>query len=399
MKFANIINKLFALVLIVAWIGYAVFNGVMNMPSIASAYSRNWGISNKLAAAAEAANGSVLYQDQFQNIGGKAHLMLQQQTLNGYSIVHRENGELSYANFYPYEFHDYSEPALQMQQLALAAEEQGTSLLFINCGEPFAAIEDEGVGQWANDLNPRSDAFLRALHGYGVDYLDSRVILTNSDLSSDEYTYRTEPHWTTQAAFEVYAGLVEELNIQGGNYQQGDFRLTFFSDCYLGKLGKIAGATYAGYDDFVLIEPEFETDFTMSYWKNDIHDTVRGDFGSTLLDRHWMESANPYENDMYSIYLTEVYPFRMIENHMIEDGSKVLVIGDSFMLPVAAFLATSTSELHLLSPYSLPEGVESLIDYVEDNEFDQIIVGLNPGTLYEGGFNFLTGIEIPELPQ
>ena len=57
-------------------------------------------------------------------------------------------------------------------------------------------------------------------------------------------------------------------------------------------------------------------------------------------------------------------------------------------------------KLYLLWPYSAPDtgaGVKSLLDYIADYDFDYVIVGLSPGSMYEGGFNFLEGIDIADL--
>jgi hypothetical protein len=40
----------------------------------------------------------------------------------------------------------------------------------------------------------------------------------------------------------------------------------------------------------------------------------------------------------------------------------------------------------------MDEEVDSLVDYIEMNDFDHVIIGMSPGSMYEGGFNFLAGI-------
>lgn len=405
MKLAKITKRIFVLLLAVAWGGYALINGILNLPSLTAAYSRGWNFTNRLDNLVEAADGKVAFQTTFQDLNGTAMRAMGRQTINGVSIAQGADGQLLYTNFYPYEFHDYEQPARQMEQLALAAQQQGGVLLYLNCIDLYQEGSDNFGILPANNMNPRSDAFLAALQSYGVDYLDARVVLDDSSLSPADYRYKTEPHWTIEACFEAYAGLLEKLKQQGVDIDPEGFyagphqftEVAYPQGCYLGKLGKIAGAPYAGYDDFSLIVPAYETSFTLSYGPDSPRNPVQGDFASTLLDNRWLGNDDAYDNDMYCAYLTEVYPFRKINNNLNPDGPKILVVGDSFMLPVAAFLATAAGEVHLLSPYSLPYGTTSLPGYLQENTFDALVVGLNPGTLSGSGFNFLNGIELPPV--
>lgn len=404
MKVFKISKRIWALLLVVVWLVYAAVNFAYNVPSLVSAFNRNWGLDNKLAGMIDAADGRIFYQDPLQNAGGSLRKMLGQETINGYRMVRGDDGRILYANFYPYEFHDYDEAAQRMQQLSLAAEAGGTSFLYLNCADAYDENSRAFDDLFVNDLNPRSDALIYALQGYGVDYLDARAVLGQSSLAADEKWYKTEPHVTIQGCFEIYDALVDKLNEEGGTIDPSGFYTnrkvfdsTVYENRYLGKMGRMAGGTYSGFDDFTLIEPAFDTDFTISYHRTDNKKPAQGDFSETLLDKHWLAGESPYENAMYSAYLNDVYTFRKIENNKNPQGAKVLMVADPSMLPVTAFLSTAVGEIHVLSPYSLPYGSDSLISYLADNDFDHVVIGLGPETLYGNGFAFLDGIALPEV--
>lgn len=401
MKLARLSRRILVILLAAVWIVYAVANLFASTPYLKSAYNRTWGsTTEKLAASAEAANGKILLQNTLQDVSGSIHATLNRRTLNNFTLLRGNDGQLIQSSFYPYEMHsEYNDYAQKMQQLNITAHEQGASLIYLNCLDQYNEEVSNFGDLPASNLNPRSDAFLRYLSGYGIECLDARTILKASSLDPSEYLYKTEPHWTTQASFEVYAGLVDMLKAQGSTIDpdgfftdQTNYNWTLYPQSYLGKLGKITGATYSGYDDFTLITPKFDTSFTISYSPTDDTNDIHGDFSETILDTHWMSNDDIYENDLYCTYLSEVYTYRKITNHSNKDGLKILIIGDSYMLPVSAFLATAVSEVYLLSPYSLPENTQSLLDYVRSNDLDHVIIGLAPGTLYNTGWGFLTGI-------
>lgn len=405
MKLFRFGRRTFALLLIAVWGLYAGLNGAAKIPALSSAFGRGWGLENKLDLVVETANGDFLYQGFMQDLYGRALGEMGRETVHGFSMAKADDGRLLYTNFYPYALHDYEEAALRMRQLAQSAQAQGTSFLYLNCIDLYQAGSTLPESLVANDMNPDADAFLRDLMGYGVEYLDAREALQASGLAPAQQLYRAEPHWTIEACFEVYRALVAQLQAQGSAIDPTGFYTSpqlytreQITDRYLGKLGKLTGAPYADYDAYTLIMPAYETSLSLAYGLNDTHRARHGDFASVLLDSRWTGNSSVYQDDLYAMYLTDVYPYRRITNHLNPDGPSILLVGDSFMLPVAAFLSLAASEVHLLSPYSLPSGTASLEEFLQANPVDHIVVGLSPGTLRGNGFAFLNGIALPQLP-
>ena len=398
----------FTCILLAAWLGYAALNAWANIPALKAGYQRGWDALSRVQSMEEAASGSFLYHEILQDVVGYQNELTAQgsvQVENGFSIIRSDNGYLHFSNYFPYESYHFRPQALQLREVQAAAQKWGGSLLFVNLPDLYVNGLTESDMSISN-LNSRSDALLYALQGYGVPYMDARKVLEASELPISEYRYKTEPHWTTQAGFEVYLALLDWMDGQRPFADtdaflptRDSFKQTRFSDAFSGQMGQRVGIPYGGYDDFVLIEPNFGTNFTLSYHEKDWHEPIRGDFGTVLLNRYWMDSENPYARNMYNTYLTGLYGFRQIKNNLNPGGPKVLVIGDSHILPMATFLATAAREVHLMWPYSMPDmgdNSKTLVDYVNANNFDHIIIGMNPGSMAEGGFNFLSGVEVPD---
>ena len=399
---ARVTRKIFVFIFIAVWVSYALFNMFTRAPYLWVKFEKGWSVASKLENMASAANGGVVFQSWLQEANGYLNNLLKKQTSNNMLIVQGENGHLIYSNFYPYEtYTHYNEPALRLKQLDIAAKAQNTSLLFVNCLDLYA----EGSGNYGDfpvgNFNPRADAFIYNLQGYGIECLDTRNVW---QAASGEYRYKTEPNWTTEAAFEVYLSVLAKLKERGSKIapdvffaDKANFLEKTYQQSYVGKMGKRTGSLFSGYDDFTLITPAFKTAFSLSYLEKDKKMGKQGSFSSVLLDKNLLDTENIYERDMYGAYLYEAYPFRKIKNLLNTDGPKILIVGDSAMLPISAFLAASAGEVHLFWPYSFHSSQKNLIEYVEDNRIDHIIIGLSPATLYKDGFNFLTGIDLPEL--
>ena len=398
----KVFRRIFAIMLIAVWAIYAILNFGARLPYLQRGYADGWDMGSRLQGVVNAANAGVLYQDALQNANGHMAKLLNKRALNDFRLLRADDGQYAYSSCYTYENYNYAQQGLQFKEILAAAEKQQATLLYVNCLDLYTEENEPVYGSFPMaDLNPRADAFLYSLQGYGIEYLDSRIVLRDSGLPKAQYRYKTEPHWTIEACFEIYQALVEKLQAQGVEIDpKGIFtnEKQFTKETltgYIGELGKMVGLTYAESESFTLIQPNFETNFVLEYpfAKTGKARIKTGTFSETLLDRYWLENDYAYEKNAYNAYLTTEYDYRIIKNENNIDGPKILVIGDSYMLPVTTFLATAASEIHLLWPYGLPEG-EDLLTFLANNDFDSIIIGMSPNSLSGSGFNYLNDIDV-----
>lgn len=403
MKTFKLVRNLFSLLLTTIWLVFCAINLVVRWPYIRQGARDSWNVSSFLSGALDSTNGGVAFQGAAQDAGGALRLALGQKADNNFVMTRSANGQLIYLDFYPYVSYDFSQQALQLRQVQLAAQEEGAPFLYLNAIDPYIEGLEYGPLPAAN-RNTRANALLDVLNGYGVNTLDARTVLDQSALSPGEYRYDTSSYWTTQASFEVYRALVAALKDQGVALDPGkfytdaaNFRHIEYPNSYVGEMGKRMGIPMAGYEDFTVIEPNFETSYTVDYRSTSHRATRRGAFSEALLDAYWIENEDPYLRNMYAAYLSGEYPLRIIRNEANPDGPKILVVGDAYMLPVVSFLSTTASEIHLLWPYTLP-GTGTLVDYLQGGGFNGVVVGMAPNQLYGSGFNYLNGI-VAEHPS
>ncbi|MTM42708.1 hypothetical protein GMA50_06240, partial [Turicibacter sanguinis] len=78
-----------------------------------------------------------------------------------------------------------------------------------------------------------------------------------------------------------------------------------------------------------------------------------------------------------------------IKNNLYENGPKILMIKDSFMLPLAAFLSTTVGEMKLIDLRYYEGG--SLYELVPMYQPDIVLVSVSPSNLVPEFFNFSKG--------
>ena len=145
--------------------------------------------------------------------------------------------------------------------------------------------------------------------------------------------YRTDHHWTTLGAFYGANALLEALGKEP--IKEDSFTPETASDSFNGTLYSQSGIHW--------LEPD-----TMEFWVAEEGLTVTSwrtgkEEAASLYDRTYLE-----KKDKYSSFLGGNQPLCVIKNEAVTDGSKLLLVRDSYSDALAPFLAQRFSEVHLL---------------------------------------------------
>lgn len=245
-----------------------------------------------------------------------------------------------------------------------------------------------------NYANEDCDTLLEHLENYGIDTLDLRDSIERQNLDRDSLFYATDHHWTTKTAFWAFGEAVEYieknfgimLDPMGFYRDIENYSVIEYPDSYLGSQGRRVGSAVSGYDDYEFIAPNFGTDYT-------IYDAIvskkqpafSGDFMSAIAKPRILESTDK-EANKHAAYFEWDYGNIVIKNNNCDNDVKILLIKDSFALPFAAFLSTCVSELHMMDLRDAAAPVPA--EYVEENDFDCVIVMYNPEVFGTKMFDF-----------
>jgi hypothetical protein len=168
--------------------------------------------------------------------------------------------------------------------------------------------------------------------------------------------YRTDHHWTTLGAFYGANALLESLGKE--MLKEDDFTVETASDSFYGTLYSQSGVHWVTPD---ILEFWVEEDgLQVTSWRTGKEES------SSLYDRSYLEVK-----DKYSAFLGGNQPLCVIKNENITDGSKLLLVRDSYGDSLAPFLAQRFEEVHLvdLRYYRFPVSV-----YAAENGINDIAV-------------------------
>jgi hypothetical protein len=216
--------------------------------------------------------------------------------------------------------------------------------------------------------NKNADEFIAKLTISNISCFDLRLPLRGGGMSQNQLFFNTDHHWTIDAAF-LSAGLVAgELNENHGfgidmrYFDKDSFNFEKYENYYIGSMGRRVGRISGGVDDFTLITPKFDTDLTFT---EDGTMPQRGSFDDVVLMKEFIEKKMPLDTNRYAVYRRDEAEV-IFKNHLVDEG-RVLVIKDSFGMPVYSFLALGVHELRALD-VRLFEGdvAEYAIEYGPD---------------------------------
>lgn len=189
-------------------------------------------------------------------------------------------------------------------------------------------------------------------------YIDAYKILSELENSY----YKTDHHWSTDGAFEVYLSL-KALGIT--ELEREDFVREVVSNEFYGTTYSKARLFNTKPDEIVRYLPKSGENFVMDI---NMGQTIK----DTLYDESYLE-----KRDQYSYFLGGNNPIVKITGEN-KNGKKLLIIKDSFAHSIATILANDFEQVHLLD---LRYYNGSTLKYIEDNEITDTLVLYNFATL------------------
>lgn len=309
--------------------------------------------------------------------------------LNGYMAknlnmreLYQKSGGVVLSNGYVAGIYQPSSTDYEFQQiidLKNFLDERNIQLLYVN--EPTKYFDDAVI---QTDLgkktyvNANTDTFLNRLSGAGINYVDLRDIYAQMGFNSFDLFYKTDHHWTVPAGKIAAEAIATTLNGNFGYhidlslYDDNKFTVTHFDDAWLGEQGKKLGASFVGMDDYDLILPDYNTDYTVVYENGN---TYSGTFGEILVSQEYYlpeKNTNIYDaRSWHYSYMGNGINQSTVFNHTISDSKKILVLGDSFEQVTIPFLSLGVPEIQTLVLRSY-EG--SLRDYIDTHDIDTVII-------------------------
>lgn len=314
-------------------------------------------------------------KNSFVNLNGMFSRLTGQRMLN--NTVKLNNGMLSMT------IEDRDMSGLESSIIGLSdyLREQGTPFLYVQL--PYKESMDGqsfpvGLPSYGNSI---ADRMLSRFQAEGVDTLDLRPMLSRTQEMLELYFQKTDHHWNVDGAFVAFREILGRLDEM---FPGADIDLTVaredrwerhsVDNWSLGSWGKRVGLYFGGTDPLTWLTPGFETEMSCAIPKYGW--LYRGDFTTANVRGGYAEKRDYFNDSTYCIYIGGDFPLVMHRNACAASPLKVMILKDSFSLPLQALLSTAVQEIDVVDPRLFKEC--SVAEYVELTKPDVVIMAINP---------------------
>lgn len=314
-------------------------------------------------------------KDTFVNLNGLFARLTGRRTLN--EVVRLNNGMLGV----PADHMDTTDLASGIADFSDYLREQDIPFLYVQMPykEPLSGqVFPTGITSYRNS---NADNLISQLSAAEVETLDLRPLLNQTPEMLEQYFYKTDHHWNSDGAFVAFQEMLSYLNER---FPNGNIDLTYaqtdqwerhsIDGWFLGSSGKRVGTFFGGTDPLIWYTPKFETEMSCAV---PIHGWLyRGDFTDANIRAQYIEEKNYFGYSAYCVYIGGDYPLVQHRNLNAPSPLKMLIIKDSYTLPLQAYLSTVFQEIDVIDPRYFSEC--TVAEYVEQAEPDLVILGINP---------------------
>lgn len=322
------------------------------------------------------------YHDEMLDIGSVKEKLLGTRILykNETTVVKADSGALlGYLITDPPTKESVEDWIINIKQCQAIAEANGAGFLY--CMIPEKLSYEKLPPNFVAYNIQRMEQYTQAIVEHNIPYLDSGNLLEECGMSGEDIFFRTDHHWTPLAGFYVHGGICKKLQEYYGFEYNAEYiklenyNIKTYENWFLGSYGKKCGTYFTGaqVDDFDLITPKFNTNFTEEI---PTYNSVRnGSFENTMLHKEHLVKGY-YKYNTYATYSGGDFRLQRIVNNSLENGKTIVVIRQSYGCVVTPFLALHAKELHVIDPRAGSYPIGEIIDieaYIQEIQPDYVI--------------------------
>lgn len=295
------------------------------------------------------------------------------------SVTKLEDGQLTVFS----EKVDVSRNVVALSEFKDFCVETGAEFIYVQSPHKISKYTDTDISGILDFSNQNADDFLAGLEAEGIDYLDIREEIYEAGFDHHGLFFRTDHHWKPETGLWASGILAEELKERYGFLVDTEwleaekFEAVVYEDYFLGSRGRRVTLAQTEPDDISLLYPNYDTSVSFLVPSKGIDAT--GDF-SVMYDMSQLETIDYYNLSPYSAYNYGNPPLVVTHNNLIENGTHILFIKDSFVNTVAPFMAMGVERVDQLDLRYFTGSVEA---YIKETQPDVVIVMYTPSAIEE----------------
>lgn len=216
-------------------------------------------------------------------------------------------------------------------------------------------------------------------------YLNLRPYIASNEVDVTMNFFRTDHHWNFQGAMKAFPYIVDRMLSLKNSTSHGitHTNINAWQECNLGRKflgtdGRRTGVLYNGFDENVVYYvPRFDTDIFIEIPHKGIW-RVGPFIKSNIFVENLKKPKSYFFDRGYSIYGKD-YPLVRYKNANAPINQKILIVKDSYAIPIYSFCSTIFTEVNLIDLRWFND--MSLTEFIQLQRPDVLCVMYNPQAL------------------
>lgn len=249
----------------------------------------------------------------------------------------------------------------------------GAQSWFVFIPNKFCKQEVTYASRGLKDVSSdRQQTEIAAFRQAGYSVLDLHGSMHAQKMRHVDLFFRTDHHWKTGTALWAAREIAKTFGLDTSALRADHFTYKAFPGLFLGSEGKHCGRFYCRPDDFELLLPKENTDFTLTFLETG--ETRTGGFDKSLLFQQHLERKICQQN-AYAVFLNGDKSVT-IQNNLNPNGPHITFIKNSFTNSVAPYLSLLCSRVDLLDPRN-ENDKERILPFIQENRPDFVCVSIS----------------------
>lgn len=370
-------------VLFFLFVAYAFVENILTPATVAKNILEGADITEQIAGFEGRYNGAFTNKTAFVDINGLGHRVLLQRQMTDVYLM--DNGHVTGVVGRPTE-EGIKANAESVKEFSHWFEtEKNGDFIYVQVPMKNSKYDNrlpKGLVDYSNDTADKFLAFL----GDDVDKIDLRETMQSDGVDFYSMYLKTEHHWNGYGGFYAFQEICQYMQEHFGTeidpavLDLNSYENVVLQETSLGHYGQKTGQFFAGYDEFPILIPKFETDQSCFVTHRDV--TRTGTFYDAVFDKDFLK-AEKRNRGLYGMYIGGDFPLVIHESKTAENPETVMVFIDSYGTIVESYLTTAFQKVVAVDlRWVLRKGMEeSAVDFIERYQPDTVIVMFNPNQI------------------
>lgn len=338
------------------------------------------GVGEAVSRFDEGWNAVFSGREESRNLYGLLQRALCKKEARNYEVLRSETGQLFLQDaVWPTDEETLAECAERIALLRDATEAYGGLFVFVQLPYKNAGM--------AEDLKYYSDDGTEAAESRLLKLLSEKKV-TTLDLRETEGCssfYRTDHHWTTDAAFQasetIAAFLAKDCSVplgDTGKYGElSQYAACEASGTFLGSIGIKVGSFYTKKDVFTIYEPLYPTCMSFDHYVDGTKNHhSEGTWREALIEQELLDDEGYYNKYNSLMFGNICHAEGIVENAFAENELSALCVIHSYGRGLCAYFSQYFARLYSLDPQKGRYG-GSILQYIREHEPDVVIFAYN----------------------